>query len=269
MSIFATPFFSIQGQKERLTNVGRTLKAAFTGEEISAFTSSPRANAVLETAAENPLTTALIGAAAASPLTAARAAGAGLSALPTSGKVALTGAALVVTPAVIQNPKIAVEAGKAGAQLPRELAKLGSDVGEFSKNPTLENARAAIEESPVILGALVTAGAAATGIGIGSVLNAAATRENTAALRESNELLVSPVSPSLPAVAGPSNLPASQPVTQETQVLGRQAGGTPARRSRRKAAPKGDQRVSVRVVNQNNFIGGRVVSRQWSTSRRV
>ena len=257
MSIFASPFFSKAGQKERLVNVGRTLKGALTGEKIVGLTPNATANKLLGAAASNPLITAGLGAVAAAPAAALGAASSGFGALSTTGKVATVGAGLVVVPAVIQNPQIASKA----AQAPSELAKFGSDLGKLSKDPSVEGFKGLVEESPVISGAVAGGALILGGAAVRGAANIASTAANTRAIREATALAEAgnPVTAlsALPTVSGPEpSAPQTQPLTPATQVLGREVSTSQPRKSPRKrvAAPRPPS-VRVQVLNQNTFIG--------------
>lgn len=60
MGIFDNPFFSIAGQKERLTNVYETLKAAVTLQGVQSNTGIKPVDVVLSSAASNPYLTAAV-----------------------------------------------------------------------------------------------------------------------------------------------------------------------------------------------------------------
>jgi len=65
---FESKFFSVAGQKERISNVGQTLKAAVLGRGVTADTGSTTANKVLSAAASKPFLTAGVAAAGATLL---------------------------------------------------------------------------------------------------------------------------------------------------------------------------------------------------------
>jgi len=251
---FVSPFLSKAGQVERLKNVGSTLKAALTGKTVYAFTPSAKADKVLSAAASNPFTTAAIGAVAVGPGTAASAAGSAFKALPTVGKVAVVGAAPVAAGFVIQNP------GSVGtaAKLPAELTELGSDLGRLVQNPTLETAKETFQNSPVILSALGIAGAATVGRG---AANTIATIQNTRAIRESTEAEIPTSLAGVPALSTPVSAlqatPASEPVTNATQVIGKEAksvSGSRRRTNRTIQVPVINNRVHVEVLNRKTYI---------------
>lgn len=184
MSIFENSFFSIEGQKERLGNVVDTLKAAVTGQGVQSNTGNKTADAVLSAAASNPFTTAAAGAVVAAPGAAAAALKAGFSALPASGKVATVIAAPVVAGAVIANPNIAKEAAKT----PSKLSQFGSNIGEFSKNPSVDSATTIFKDNPILTSAAVIGTGIVVGKGASSLI---ATAANTSAIRKNTEAVAS------------------------------------------------------------------------------
>lgn len=250
---FATPFFSKAGQKERLGNVGSTLKAAVTGKGVTANTPSQTANKVLGAAASNPFSTAFVGAVAAGPKVALGAARAAYTALPTAGKVGVALATPVAIGAAVTNPNLV---GKA-ATAPRQLSEFGSGVGLLIQEPSYENLKQVAKESPIISAAVVTGTGLALGKGVSSTL---ATIANTRAVKE-NTAVASPKEIALPAmVESPtvSQSGAMVPFTRETQVLGKEVrtGGVRKKRKVAKKAPQSNN-VRVNVLNQQTFISRR------------
>lgn len=181
------------------------------------------------------------------------------------GKTSLgTKAALAVgTPiaagAIVADPKILTRT-TGGA------VNFGSNLYDLGKNPTVENAIDVFKENPVIAtvaGATIvgaTAGGAATAIQ--NYLNREATQENTEAIyrltehknKNKDNILTPPIppmgagSPSTPT----NSLPAPIPLTQETMVVGKEAGVRNRKRSKKitaQAAIKNNVRVNI--INQN------------------
>jgi len=254
MALFSSPFLSLAGQKERLLNVGATLKAAYTGKGVTAKTGSKTLDVVLSAAASNPIATTLALATVVSPLKVLGHVKAGFSLLPAGGKVAAVIGAPVVAGAVISNPSLIGKAVKA----PSELAELGADVGSFIKEPSLKKAKDVVLGSPVISG--VIAGGALL-VGGGALARTISGIAQTEALQDiaasSQQLTVS----GLPAVTTPAvttssitPLASEVPVSPETQILPRPAG-TPTSSSRRAGRRRSEQRVSqsvrVNVFNSN------------------
>jgi hypothetical protein len=172
MSIFENSFFTLEGQKERLANVKNTLVAAVTGKGVQSNTGNATVDKVLSAAASNPLTTAAL----ITPVNTLSAAKAGFSARSSGAKVAVVAASPVVLGAAIANPKIVSKA----AQTPANLAQFGSNIGEFSANPTWAGAKQIAQDNPVITGATVLGGGLVIGKGAAGILSTAA---NTAAVR--------------------------------------------------------------------------------------
>jgi len=255
MALFASPFFSKAGQVERLRNVGSTLKASLTGKGVVANTGNATANKVIGAAASNPYVTALGGAVAYAPKAAIGAASAGFSSLSTTGKVATVVAAPIAVSAIISNPKIATSVAKT----PSGLANLGGNIAEFAENPSLEGAKGVFLENPVLasgalLGAGLAVGSGVTGL-VATGLNTRAIRENTqATLASPAESIDSPATfiPSSSAGGASSMIP----YTQETQVIGRETRTGVSRRRKARKAVDG-QKVNVKILNQNTYIGGR------------
>ena len=260
MSLFANPFFSRAGQKERLVNVGRTLKGALTGEKIVGLTPNATANKLLGAAASNPLITAGLGAVAAAPAAALGAASSGFGALSTTGKVATVGVGLVAVPAAITNPDLISSASK----IPSGLAAFGSDIGEFFKDPSKEGLLNIVRENPEASAAAAAVAAVTAGPVVRQGLDFISRNQNTDAIEEQTQAILDsrsnqPTSSSsaLPTVTGPEpSAPEAQPLTPETQVLGREVSTSQPRKSPRKrvAAPRAPS-VRVQVLNQNTFIG--------------
>jgi len=260
-SIFQNPLLSIAGQKERLANVGSTLKSAVTGQGVRANTSSPKVNAVLSAAATNPYTSALAIAVGANPSNALSAARAGFTALPTSGKVLTVAATPLVASALVSQPK----AASIILSAPSAAARFGGNASDFIANPTLQGAKKVASESPLITGALALGTVATIGSGlsgtIATALNTQAVKKNTQA--STNALPTSPpISTAIPVEAKAANT--MVPITPATQVIGREASVTsPRARSTRKRAlarKPVTNTVRVQIVNQNrnSYIGRRV-----------
>lgn len=259
MAIFGNPFFSLKGQKERLSNVASTLKAAVTGQGVSANTASSTVNKVLSSAASNPFTTAGIAAVAINPAAAAGTVKAGFGALPLGGKVAAVVAAPVVVGAAVANPQLISKAGSA----PKELSQFGGDVGSFIKNPSLESGKDVLKNSPYLSAGTALLGGALVGGGIAgtvaTIANTRAVKENTKAsltsvketVYDGGDLFNTP--PEISREKSPSS-PQSQPLTPETMVLGREVKtGTVVPRRRKVNKPRVPN-VRVSVLNQNTYI---------------
>lgn len=110
---FTNRFFSIAGQRERISNVGQTLKAAVTLRGVQANTGNRTTDTILSAAASNPYLTAFI------PAAAKVAAG---GAAVGSAKVAAGGAAAAKTSA-------AAKAASLGAAKTGGLLRTGALIG--------------------------------------------------------------------------------------------------------------------------------------------
>jgi len=269
VGIFSTPFFSIAGQKERLSNVGKTLYAAVTGQGVQSNTGIKTVDKALSAAASNPFTTAAVVTVAAAPLKTLSLAKSAFNALPATGKVAVVAAAPIVTSAVVSNPKIVTSAAKA----PKELSRFGSDVGGLIKEPSVKKAKELLQESPLIVTALGVAGVAAVGPGIVSAIGTAKQAKATERVAESISNLPAAVGHNSPQETGlspyASPAAASQvPLTPATQVMGREVSttnGAQRRISRRKPPSKPQtQSVRLNILNQNFINGERRGQTQWA-----
>jgi len=138
-----------------------------------------------------------------------------------------------------------------------QLAQFGSDIGSFTKDPSLESGKEIISNSPLISTALATAGLVTVGKG---VLPAIASIENTRAIRENTD--VRSMYPSMPAY---SPLPvldqsdATAPKITQSEIpqeISAQGIRTPVKRRKSRLQPRSQsisQRVDVRVgVNAAN-----------------
>jgi len=226
MSIFSNPFFSLAGQKERLTNVVATLKAAVTGQGVKSNTGSQIADKILGTAASHPFITAGVGAVAVAPAAAGAAAKAGIQSLAKSyaassltTKVVVAAAVPIVGSAVLQSPKLQ----KGLINAPSSLANFGTNVGEFAENPSIEKAKDVFKENPIIAGGIAAAAAATIGGGIGLAANTLATFSNTRATKANTSESSSPLNES-PKLA--SDAPLSLPNQPESE-MSRSASLTP------------------------------------------
>lgn len=188
MTIFENPFFSIQGQIERIQNVGATLVAAVSGKGVQSNTGNTVVDSVLSKAASNPFGTALAVAVVANPTAALGTAKSAFNSLSPIGKVAAGVSAPIVISAAVANPKII----SGVANTPKTLSSFGSDLGTFSKTPSISTFENLVSNNKAISG-IIGAGALAT-IGTGTVgtistiLNTQAVKKNTAASLPQNNL---------------------------------------------------------------------------------
>jgi len=213
---FINPFFSLAGQKERLTNVAATLKAAVTGSGVVSSTGLKPLDTVLSAAASHPFTTASLVAVAASPA-ATSALGKAVASTSTTTKVVAGAGALIAVPAVISNPQLGASAVAKTVSAPSALSNLGRDVGTWSKSPTLGGAVDVLQKNKgaaaVIAGVGIIAGGASVIGGINTIASTSATRANTAAVKATT------VTPAVPQVVQqylPSPQQAVIPLTPAT-----------------------------------------------------
>ena len=237
--IFKNKFLSTAGQKERLQNVGSTLKAALTGQGVQSNTGVKAVDKVLSAAASNPFTTAAV----VTPANTLGAAKAGFQALSTGGKVATVAAAPVVASVVLTSP----DTIKKAASAPRSAAQFGSNVTEFINEPSVERAKDIVRDNPIIAGGAAALGIGALGAGtaglIGTAINTRATKQNTEALQNI---------PGLAAQTGNNVVPSSQ-YTSPTGPMPPATSLTTSNRSistaRRRRAIKQQTATVVRVTN--------------------
>ena len=179
-------------------------------------------------------------------------AGRGLAATSTSTRVALAVAAPAVTLAVIDDPKKATRAVGGYVNFEKNLA-------EVIKDPSIDSAKNLFLENPIISGAAAAAGVAALGIGLGgaaSIANTLAVKENTRQAQNDVQDVF------LPSAGLPQNsdralspaLPAEEPLTPQTQVMGRQVTGT----ARKRRAPKMRAERPLRVYNRVNILNQQI-----------
>jgi len=261
MSIFANPFFSIAGQQERVSNVGNTLLAAVTGKGVKSNTGSAGVDKILSYAASNPFTTALVGAGAINPSALGGTLKAGFNALPASGKAATIVAAPIVIGAVSSNPGLVAQAGTA----PSQLSEFGKDIGAVTKNPTVQGFKDVFVNSPVLSTGTALLGIAAIGGGtaaaISTIANTRAIKENTRAINAPTAPVgVLPTSPAMDLPTSPQSgtiaAPQEQPLTPETQVLGKEVKSPTRSIAKRRSTPKASiaNAVRVNIFNQNTYI---------------
>lgn len=195
--LFENKFLSGAGQKERLANIGATLKAAVTGKGVKSNTGSKVVDTVLSKAASNPFGTAALAAVAVSPSTA-------LAAVKTAPKttIAATLAAPIVTSIAVSNPK-------GTAQTIGQASNLSQDVSNFAGNiasiKSGSDVLTTIEENPVLSAATVIG----AGLVVKGAVGAAATAINTEAVRENTKVA---------AAAGASAIGAAMPALSDNQT---------------------------------------------------
>lgn len=197
MSIFSNPFFSIAGQKERITNVGKTLNAAFNPfakvKGVTAKTGSETLNKVLSSVASHPYVSAGVVAAGVTAMAYPQVAVNVLKKLipkSTLGKAA----AIVIAPSVIGGVATAVGNNPTGAidlalSAPSKGFNVGQDIANVAQEPSLESGIAFIKAHPYASAATLTAGLAALGFGTIAIANLVSNYTNTKSIKENTEAL--------------------------------------------------------------------------------
>ena len=190
-----------------------------------------------------------------------KSAGTKLAASSTSTKVAVAIGAFPVASAIVDDPKLVTKAAGGYVELEKNLA-------ELAKDPTLDKAKKIVKENPkssVVVGGLLAYGVNKF-IPWGSIFGAANTQRQINALDRQTEALernsrdfIEDI-PSASAGLLPQNsdrqltpaLPAEEPLTPQTQVMGRQVTGTTRKRRASKMRPERPLRVynRVNILNQ-------------------
>jgi hypothetical protein len=247
---------AITPTKAKLQNVIAVEKAAITGKGVTANTGSPAVNKVLSAAASNPFTTAAV----VTPVNTIGAVKAGFSALSTGAKVATVGGGLVVgVPAVISNPKIIGSV----ASSPSSIASFSSNVGAFSADPTVENAKSIFTDNPLISTAAIgtaafIVGKSATGA-ITSIANTLAVKENTKVAAAAGKSITA----NLPTdLKNGSVLPTATtgseaiPITPSTQIVGKSASRSVSNYSKRgiKRDLRQIQSTRINIINGSRLM---------------
>lgn len=171
------------------------------------------------------------------------------------GKVIAAVAAPVVVGAVVKEP---VKAAKTIFNAPSELAQFGGDVASLAANPSLENAKQLVKESPLIsaaAGLLVAGGAVKTiAPAIATIKQTAAIKEQTAAIEGATQSLTTPQGitvTDLTKVQTPLT-----PITPQTAPVSSISTPKTRRRGVRKfKMPSVNQSVRVNVINSSKSVG--------------
>jgi hypothetical protein len=140
MSIFTNSFFSAAGQKERLTNVVNTLKAAVTGKGVQAHTGIKALDTTLSAAASHPFLTAAAASVAVAPKAAVAAgkavisaAGPTLKSIATAHPIATT-ATVIASPAIVSTVVTSSKLRTALVNAPKTLVSAGTSLGSAIDN---------------------------------------------------------------------------------------------------------------------------------------
>jgi len=167
-------------------------------------------------------------------------------------KVAIGAGTLVAGGAVASNPDILSKA----SNVPSGLVNVGSNIGQFSKEPTVENALNIIKENPVLVGttALIGGGAVLKAAGIGGAIVAKELlSDDTQKIKFENPtsdiLLPSSAKESVTPTKTETpmdKLPATVPVTKSSLTT----------RKRKKQAKKSplSQNMRVNIYNQSKHL---------------
>lgn len=185
-----------------------------------------------------------------------RTAGTRLAATKTSTKLGLAVAAPIAAGLIVDDPKrITRTAGGA--------VNFESNLYQAAKDPSLENIKDIFAENPIIASGAALTGLAALGVGLGgaaAIANTIAVKENTRILEGQDfvrDVVLPSASGGIPIDsndASPLEAPPGEPLTPQTQVMGRQVTGTAIARRRRRMKPKMQAHrtnVRVNVLNQN------------------
>jgi len=213
-------FFSLEDQLRRLTNVKDVLLSAVGIKEGGVKANTPFApvNAVLGAAASHPFLTAGLGAAVVNPAGAAAVVKSGAKAIGSEFSKATLGqktlavvSAPIVAGAVVSSPKIR----GAALNAPSSLANFGGNVGALVEDPNLENLKKLATENPLITAGAAAAGLGVLGVGAAGALSTLATRQNTKAIIESTKQGTQLLTTKAETVAAPvlSSPLAAQPLT--------------------------------------------------------
>ncbi len=276
---------AITPTKAKLQNVVDVLSIAInplSKDKIIANVSNPTLKTAVETIANHPYVTAGVvagGITAVSNPTAAVNATKSLIPTSTSGKIAAAVAIPIAAGVVAQSPTKVIPAV---VSLPSELMKFGSDAAKVIENPTLQNAKNLIKESPVISAVVGAAAVGAVGLGvsglIASVANTISTKENSAALmaaaggtiinqsREDWEKEMNAEAAKygnelpFPKTAENKAIAAPLPITPATQTVQAKSLTTTRKRAKRQIKTGNiSQRVNI-LINSGKFINKRSLS---------
>jgi hypothetical protein len=243
MSIFTNPFFSIAGQKERISNVGKTLNAAFnpfSKDKVVANVSNTTLKSALEGVANHPYIAA---AAVAAPITAVKYPAAAASAvkaiLPTSkkGVIASVVAAPIIAGVVAKAPAKTLGAV---ANAPSALFNVGSNTGSLISDPSVGNLKNLVTENPVIVGGAAAVAAALLVKGLAPTIAATrqtdAIRDQTEAIKNYDTSVVSPTGQPVQIINQIPQIPQVPAVVAPLEAA--PAGSTPKKTTKKKKKTK-------------------------------
>jgi hypothetical protein len=201
MSIFTNPFFSVQGQIERLTNVAQTLNAAFnpySKDTVHANVSNPTVKAVLEVAANHPYITAgLIAGGVTAGTGKLLSTGKELLNVGKSAGVSLAKAYPLVTAGAVISSPVSVpfvyqlakskKVQETLISLPSSAAQAGKDLSKLVDEPTLEKGIQYVKDHPALTAAVLTTIFLSLGYSSVMISQILATRGNTKAIEEASK----------------------------------------------------------------------------------
>lgn len=178
------------------------------------------------------------------------------------GKVAAIAAVPIAAPVLISSPK----AREKLVNSPSELAQFGTDLGKLAEEPSTENLKNLVKESPIITTGILTTLGIVGAKTILPALQTKAVKEQTEAINKQTEAIENlPTTPVIMPTetkeievtqkpAQPSNLAETKTITSDTPKKAR-------KRSRIKKNYGGNvnQRVNVIVSTRNSSVGIRGV----------
>lgn len=250
MSIFSNPFFSLAGQKERLTNVANVLSIAanpFSSGKVTANVQNSTVKAATEFIANNPYTTAAIVATGGSGA-GRTAVSTAISGLSTSTKVAAAVISIPAASALASSERSRTAVINTASDLtPEKLAKFGNRVGTAIENPNLSTLKDAAFENKTLL---IAAGAATVAAGGTAALGALGTYQNTQAVKANTRVAEATIvnvpkqdAPNIvvnvpPTPLSPSSSAPTTPISASPAAVASPVAAAPAPKKKKKAKKK-------------------------------
>lgn len=175
-------------ERNALNVVKQAINPFSQASPITANTSSKTANAILESAANNPYTTAALFAGGGGAVSSVGKSI--ISKASTTTKLAAGAAGLIGGGFLVGSPESSSTIVKGVSMLtPESLTKYGGAIAGLKKDFSGQNALRVAESNPLITGALAAAGLLVLGKGASGAVNAYTTAENTRQIKESNDLI--------------------------------------------------------------------------------
>jgi hypothetical protein len=256
MNIFTNPFFSIAGQTARISNIGKTLNAAFnpfSKDKVVANVSNTTLKSVLEGVANHPYIAA---AAVAAPITAVKYPAAAASAvkaiLPTSkkGVIASVVAAPIIGGVVAKAPAKTLGAV---ANAPSALFNVGANTGSLISDPSIGNLKNLVTENPVIVGGTAAVAAALLVKGLAPTILATrqtdAIRDQTEAIKNYDTSHASPTGQPVQIINQIPQIP-QVPAVVAPPLEAAPAGSTPKKKKKKKKKAKKKTRRSKKKTTK-------------------